>query len=106
MGDSYPIENYEYLIHHIEVDDDGNENIHHCLMYDHIANMFTQEHLIVVNGVVYYKDKKIKNGVFHVISGLEPEQEICWSDDTAVENDITPKRMVPGMTLKQKSKEW
>lgn len=101
-----PIENYEYLLHHIEIDADGNEVIHHCLVYDHIANMFEQEHLIVVNGKVYYKNKQIKNGVFHVISGLEETQQTCWSDEQAVENKITPKKMVPGMTYKNKSKEW
>jgi hypothetical protein len=106
MEESYPIDNYEYLIHHIEVDSEGKEIIHHCMMYDHIANMFEQEHLIVINGKVYYKDKQIKEGVFHVISGLEKEQEVCWSDEQAIEHSIIPKKMIPGMTYKKKAKEW
>lgn len=101
-----PIEDYEYLLHHIEVDEDGNETIHHCFVYDHIANLFSQEHLIIVKGKVYYKNKVIKNGVFHVIAGLEETQDICWGDEQAEENNITPKKMVPGMSYKQKAKEW
>jgi hypothetical protein len=101
-----PIENYEYLIHHIESDDDGVETIHHCLLYDHIANMFTQAHLWLEDGKVYLDGKEIKEGIYHVIIGLEPTQDVCWSDENAIENGITPKRMVAGMTYKQKSKEW
>ncbi len=100
------LEDYEYLLHHIEVDDKGKETIHHCLIYDHIANMFEQEHLIVVKGRVFLGNKEIKEGVFHVINDLEPTQEVCWSDTDAEENDIAVKEMVPGMTYKQKAKEW
>lgn len=101
-----PIEEYEYLLHHIEVDEQGNEVIHHCMVYDHIANMFMQEHLIIIDGKVYFKNKVIKNGIFHVIEGLEPTQEVSWSDEDAKNGDIEPKKMIEGMTLKQKAKEW
>lgn len=98
---------YEYLLHHIEIDDDGSEIIHHCLIYDHIANMFEQEHLVIKNGKSYLNDKLIKdNKVFHIINGLESTQEVVWSDEEAKENNIIPKKMRSGMTLKQKSKEW
>ncbi|GAG76304.1 unnamed protein product, partial [marine sediment metagenome] len=46
------LEDYEYLLHHIEIDDKGKEKIHHCLVYDHIANMFEQDHLLTKDGKV------------------------------------------------------
>jgi hypothetical protein len=100
------LEDYEYLLHHIEIDDKGKENIHHCLVYDHIANMFEQDHLLIKNGKVYLGDKEIKEGIFHVIKGLEPTQEIVWADEEAEENGIKPKKMKAGMSLLEKSKEW
>jgi len=104
--DSKPIEDFEYLLHHIEIDEKGNETIHHCFVYDHLGNLFKQEHILVKNGVVQIGNKKVKEGIFHIISGLEETQEICWSDEQAKENDIVPKKMSAGMTYKQKSKEW
>lgn len=101
-----PIEDYEYLIHHIEVDEQGEETIHHCLLYDHLANMFTQAHLWIEDGKIYLDGKQVKEGVFHVIVGLELTQEVVWSDQEAEEKGIRPKQMVPGMTAKQKAKEW
>ena len=100
------IEDYEYLLHHIEVDENGREEIHHCFIYDHIANMFEQSHLFIKDGKVYLDDKEIKEGLFHVIKGLEPTQEVVWANDEAEENGIEPKEMNTGMTLKEKSKEW
>ncbi len=97
---------YEYLLHHIETDDNGKEEIHHCFVYDHIANMFEQAHLFIKDGKVYLDDKEIKEGLFHVIKGLEGTQEVVWSDKEAEENKIKPKEMKSGMTLKEKSKEW
>lgn len=98
-------EDWEYLIHHIE-DENGEEVLHHCFLYDHIANMFEQAHLFVDNGKVYLDGKLIKEGLFHIIKGLEPTQEVVWSNEEALENGITPKKMKAGMTLKQKAKEW
>jgi len=100
------LEDYEYLLHHIEIDNKGKEKIHHCLIYDHIANMFEQDHLLIKNGKAYLNDKEIKEGIFHVIKGLESTQEIVWSDEEAEENKIKPKKMRSGMTFKEKSKEW
>lgn len=100
------LEEYAYLLHHIEIDEDGEEVIHHCLVYDHLANMFQQDHVIVTDGKVYFKGKRIKDGIYHAISGLEPTQDICWSDKEAEENKITPKNMVAGMKYKQKAKVW
>lgn len=105
-SESGPIKTYEYLIHHIEIDDSGKETIHHCMLYDHIANMFTQGHLVVSDGTVTLDGKAISEGTFHVITGLDESQDVCWSDDEAMENGITPKRMIEGMTAKQKAKEW
>ncbi len=101
-----PMEDYEYLLHHIETDDEGEEEIHHCLVYDHIANLFEQAHLLVKEGKVYLDNKQIKEGLFHVIKGLESTQETVWSDEEANENKIVPKKMKAGMTLKEKAKEW
>lgn len=105
VDDGHPIDDYEYLIHHIEVEG-GEEVIHHCLLLDHIANMFVHEHLWIEKGKVYLEGKLITEGVFHVITGLEETQEVAWSDEEAIDNGITPKKMVEGMTLKQKGKEW
>jgi len=97
---------YLYLLHHIHVDDNGKEIIHHCLVYDHHANMFEQEHMVVKKGKAYVRGKQMKDGTYHVIKGLEPTQEVVWSDEDAKTAGITPKKMRHGMTLKQKSKEW
>jgi len=102
----FSLEDYEYLIHHITVDDEGNEDIHHCFMYDHIGNLFQQEHLTIKENKVYIGNKEIKEGNFHVIVGLEPTQEVAWSDEMAEENNIKPKKMKSGMSLKEKSKVW
>ncbi|MBA7496407.1 hypothetical protein ES702_07015 [subsurface metagenome] len=99
-------EDFEYLLHHIHIGEKGKEEIHHCLLYDHIANMFQQVHLLVKDGKVYIDGKLIKEGIFHIIKGLEPTQEVTWSDMEARENKIKPKNMRAGMTLKEKSKEW
>jgi len=101
-----PLENFEYLIHHIEVDENGKETIHHCYLYDHLCNLFEQSHLVIKNGVTYFNNKKIKDGIFHVIIGLELTQEVCWNDKQADDNKIIPKKIISGMTLKEKSKEW
>lgn len=100
------LEDYEYLLHHMHFDNKGKEIIHHCLIYDHIANMFEQVHLVIKNGNVYLDGKKVKEGIFHVIKGLESTQEVVWSDQESTENKIRPKKMRAGMTLKEKSKEW
>lgn len=105
-NDTETLEDWEYLIHHIEIDKSGNEEVHHCFLYDHIANLFEMSHLLIKNGKCFLDGKQIKDGVFHAIIGLEPEQEVIYSDDEAMDNKITPKRMVSGMTLKQKAKEW
>ena len=101
------MKDFEYLLHHIDVDDDsGEEEIHHCLVYDHIANMFEQGHLVIKNGKAYLDGKRVSDKVFHVLKGLEPSQETAWSNEEAEENEIKPKEMKAGMTLKKKSKEW
>lgn len=97
---------FEYLLHHIHIGKDGKEEIHHCLLCDHIANLFEQAHLAVKKGVAYLEGKKIQDGIFHVIKGLESTQEAVWSDIEARENKIKPKAMKKGMSLKDKSKEW
>lgn len=100
------MKDYEYLLHHIEVSDSGNEAIHHCYVYDHIANMFKQGHLVIKDGKVFINGKKAKDGVYHVITGLEPKQDVNWSDREAKKHNIKPKKMRAGMTNKQKSREW
>ncbi len=100
------LEDFEYLLHHVEIDEDGKEKIHHCYVYDHIANLFEQDHLLIKNGKAYLNNKQIKDGLFHIIKGLESTQETDWSDDEAKENKIRPKAMRSGMTFKEKAKEW
>lgn len=100
------IEDYEYLFHHVVIDSKGKEEIHHCLVYDHVANMFELDHLIIKAGKVYLNGKNIKEGTFHILKGLESSQEVVWSDKEAFENKIKPKKMKSGMTLKEKAKEW
>ena len=84
-----PLDDFSYLLHHVEVDSNGNENLHHCFVYDHLGNMFTQDKIIVKDGRCYDENNKLlKDGVYHIISGLEPTQEVCWSDSQAEENGI------------------
>jgi len=101
-----PLDDWEYLIHHIEVDENGKEVIHHCLIYDHIANMFEQNHLVVKNGVPFLNGSRLKDGTYHLLTGLENTQEAVWSDEDAQNQGIKPKRMMPGMTTRQKAREW
>lgn len=101
-----PLKDFEYLLHHIEIDDQGKEQIHHCYLYDHIANLFEQAHLLIKDGRTYLDGNEITNGLFHIIKGLEPTQENAWSDEEAAEGNIKPKKMKAGMTLKVKAKEW
>lgn len=103
--DEENLETFEYLIHHVSVEGD-EEIIHHCHMYDHIGNLFEQVHLWIDKGKIYLDGKQIKEGHFHVIKGLEQKQEIAWSEEEATDAGIKPKRMMSGMTLKQKAKVW
>ena len=100
------LKGFEYLIHHIEVHDNGKEVVHHCYLYDHIANLFEQGHMVIKDGKATLDGKVVKDGTYHVIIGLEPTQEVCYSNAEAVENKIRPMKLRSGMTRKQKSKEW
>lgn len=101
------IEDFEYLLHHIAVDEEtGEEEVHHCYIFDHKANLFEQNHLEVKDGKAFVNGKQIKEGHFHIIEGLEPKQEVAWSDEDAKAVGIKPKHPRPGMTFKQKAKEW
>ncbi|GAI99298.1 unnamed protein product, partial [marine sediment metagenome] len=100
------LSDYEYLLHHVEVGNAGVERIHHCFIYDHLGNMFSQGHLLVKDGKVFADEKEIKEGLFHFIVGLEASQEVAWSNEEAEKNNIKPKNMKAGMTLKEKAKEW
>jgi len=101
-----PLKDFEYLIHHVAVDNKGVEELHHCFLYDHLGNLFEQAHIVIYNGKVTLNGQLIDEGTFHVIYRLEPTQEVSWSDEEAQEKEITPKRMRAGMTLRQKAKEW
>lgn len=100
------LEDYEYLIHHVVVGEDGKENLHHCFLFDHIGNLFEHDHLIVKDGEIRIVGKKITDGVFHIIKGLESGQDVAWSDEEATERGIVPKKMRAGMTAKEKAEEW
>lgn len=99
------LETFEYLIHHVAMEGD-EEIVHHCHMYDHIGNLFEQAHLYFDKGKVYLDGKEIKEGHYHVIKGLEPKQEVAWSEEEATKAGIKPKGMMAGMTLKEKAKAW
>jgi len=100
------LEDFEYLLHHIEVGKNGEERIHHCFVSDHIGNMFSQGHLLVKDGKVYVDEKEVKEGLFHCIVSLEANQEVAWSNEEAEEHKIKPKNMRSGMTFKEKAREW
>ena len=101
------IEDFEYLLHHIAVSEkDGYEEVHHCYVFDHKANLFEQEHIVIKDGKAFIDGKQIQDGHFHIIKGLEPTQEIVWSDEIATELGIERKHPRPGMTFKEKAKEW
>ena len=73
------MEDWEYLIHHIHVDEDtGEEIIHHCPMLDHLGNLYSVEHLEGEDGEFY-----------HILSGLMEDQEVIWSDEQAEEDGFT-----------------
>ena len=99
------LKDFEYLIHHIATKA-GKEEVHHCYLYDHIANLFEQGHLIVKDNKITLNGKIIKDGTYHILVGLEPTQEVSYSDASAEKAGIRPKRLVSGMTAKQKAKEW
>ena len=101
-----PIEDWEYLIHHIETNENGKEIIHHCLLYDHIANMFEQSHLVVKNGIPFLNGNRLKDGVYHLLVGLEQTQDVMWSDEDAQAQGIKPKQMSAGMSAKEKARKW
>jgi len=100
------LKDFEYLIHHIAVSDKGKEEVHHCFLYDHIANLFEQGHLVIKDGKVTLDGKVVKEGTFHVIIGLEPTQEVCYSNAEAKEFKIKIMKLRSGMTRKQKAKVW
>ncbi len=66
-----PIEDWEYLIHHIEVVEE-EEELHHCFMLDHLGNKYEVGHLIDEDG----KQR-------HVLLGLAEDQDVFWSDEEA-----------------------
>lgn len=100
------IKDFEYLIHHIETKDGWKEEVHHCFLYDHIANLFEQGHLSIKNGKALLDGKAVKDGTYHVIVGLEETQEVAYSNKEAIAAKIKPKKLKSGMTLKQKAKAW
>ena len=100
-----PLKDFEYLIHHIETKG-GKEEVHHCFLYDHIANLYVQGHLEVRGGKAYLDGKAVKDDTFHVIVGLEKTQEVVWTDAEAKEAKIKPKAMRAGMSLKKKARVW
>lgn len=99
------LKTFEYLIHHVAMEGD-EEIVHHCHMYDHIGNLFEQAHLWIDKGKVYLDGKEVKEGHYHVIKGLEPKQEVAWSEEEATKAGIKPKLMTEGMSLEEKAKVW
>ena len=70
------LEEWEYLIHHIHVDGEtGDEEIHHCVLVDHLGNLYLIGH--ADEGDV---------GQRHIVIGLVEDQEVFYSDEEAEEN--------------------
>jgi len=72
--DGPALEDWAFLLHHIHIDDDGEEVIHHCPMLDHLGNKFELGHM---------KDEDGK--IHHALIGLLEDQEVLWSDREAEE---------------------
>ena len=88
MATGQPIDDWEYLIHHVETNENGKESIHHCFLYDHLGNMFVQKHIAVSKGKVYVDGRALKDETYHVLVGLESTQDVSWSDEQAKESGI------------------
>jgi len=101
-----PLQDFEYLTHHVTRNESGRESLWHCFLYDHIANLYEQRHLVVKNGKATIDGSPGQDGTYHVIIGLEPTQDIMWSDEDAKKAGIAAKAMKAGMKATQKSKEW
>ncbi len=69
-----PIEDWMYLIHHVESDEDtGKEMLHHCFLLDHLGNKYETKHIAGKDGKYY-----------HAIVGLSSENDkVYWSDEEA-----------------------
>lgn len=100
------LEDYEYLLHHVQVGDRGEEVLHHCFVYDHLGNLFSQKHLVVADGKATLGGRAVADGTFHVIAGLEPTQEVSWSNEEAKQRKIKIKEMQAGMSAEEKAKVW
>jgi len=73
-GHGEPIEDWEYLIHHVEVVE-GEEELHHCFLLDHLGNKYEIDHITDEEG-----DQR------HYIVGLVEDQDVYWSDQEAIED--------------------
>jgi hypothetical protein len=83
--DGPPLEDWEYLLHHIH-EDKGKEVIHHCQLMDHLGNLYELDHM---------EDKKGRT--FHAITGVVEDQKVIWNDEEAKENGL--KTPCPGRQL-------
>ena len=45
--------------------------------------MFVLGHLTIKDGTIRLNGKKITEGEFHILIGLEPTQEVCWTEQEA-----------------------
>ncbi len=66
------LESYLYLLHHVHLNDNGTEELHHCFVLDHLGNKFTVDHIKGADGNIY-----------HAIIGLEDDQVVFWSEEEA-----------------------
>ncbi|MBC7340834.1 MAG: methyltransferase domain-containing protein, partial [Clostridia bacterium] len=67
-GAGDPLEDWEYLLHHMHEPDD---EAHHCVLVDHLGNKYRIEHL------------DHGGEIYHVLAGLERGQEVLWSEEEA-----------------------
>jgi hypothetical protein len=67
-----PLPDWAYLIHHVQSNPDGEEELHHCSVLDHLGNLYKVDHIETKEG-----------DVAHCIVGLEEDQDVYWSDEDA-----------------------
>ena len=77
--DLIAMENWEYLIHHIHVDEKtGKEIIHNCPLVDHLGNLYKIEHI-----------KDDDGNIKHYVVGLIEDQKVYWNDEEVKEDGYT-----------------
>ncbi|MBU1621735.1 MAG: hypothetical protein KJ604_19955, partial [Gammaproteobacteria bacterium] len=74
LAETHPgLPDWAYLIHHLHDHGTDIESVEHCVLLDHLGNLFQVEHL------------EAEGTTHHVVTGLLDEQDVFWSDEEAKE---------------------